>query len=112
MECGNIIVDGLPIERTRIDDYVGIIRTGGAVEIAYQFRESMPNLVSYNVIEFDECGQMDNMRRRKIPKGAYFLLGDNRDWSIDSRFAEPGMIDRRNITSRIYARIWPLRAPL
>jgi signal peptidase I len=41
-----------------------------------------------------------------IPKDMYFVLGDNRNRSRDSRFI--GLIPRDNILGRAWIRIWPL----
>lgn len=38
----------------------------------------------------------------------YFVLGDNRNNSRDSRFEEVGNIKRGEITGRAFLRIWPL----
>lgn len=38
----------------------------------------------------------------------YFVLGDNRNNSRDSRFEEVGNIKRGDITGRAFLRIWPL----
>ena len=38
----------------------------------------------------------------------YFVLGDNRNNSRDSRFEEVGNIKRGGITGRAFLRIWPL----
>lgn len=42
----------------------------------------------------------------EIPEGKYFLMGDNRNNSEDSRYF--GMIDRDAIYAKSWFRIWPL----
>ncbi len=43
-----------------------------------------------------------------IPAGAWFVLGDNRTNSVDSRSTILGMIDNSQMQGRIFIRIWPL----
>jgi signal peptidase I len=42
-----------------------------------------------------------------LPKGEYFVLGDNREHSRDSRLENVGMVDRENIVGRAVFRVWP-----
>jgi signal peptidase I len=44
-------------------------------------------------------------RLRHVPKGSYFLLGDARTQSCDSRFFGP--VPRRDLVARVVATFWP-----
>lgn len=45
-----------------------------------------------------------------IPLGddEYFVMGDNREVSLDSRYEEVGVVPKKNIGGRAILRIWPL----
>ncbi len=51
-------------------------------------RETLPNGVSYDTIDARR-GSTDDVALIRIPKGHYYLLGDNRDNSADSRVDAP-----------------------
>ncbi|HEX3020959.1 MAG TPA: signal peptidase I, partial [Lachnospiraceae bacterium] len=40
----------------------------------------------------------------------YFVLGDNRNASTDSRFVEVGNVQRKNIDGKVFLRVWPLKS--
>ena len=50
----------------------------------------------------------------KLGDDEYFVLGDHRSVSLDSRFSEeddpkgPGPVKRQNIAGKVFVRIWPL----
>ena len=41
--------------------------------------------------------------------GEYFVVGDNREESIDSRYDEVGIVTSTRITGRMFLRILPLK---
>lgn len=43
-----------------------------------------------------------------VPEGCYFVMGDNRNLSSDSRFMSIGAIPKENIEGRVIFKIWPL----
>lgn len=46
----------------------------------------------------------------EVPEGCVFLLGDNRNNSVDSRSALVGCVDARCILGKVVFRAWPLSA--
>lgn len=43
-----------------------------------------------------------------VPEGCVFVMGDNRNDSIDSRSSKVGMVDTRYILGKVLLRVWPL----
>lgn len=64
------------------------------------YEEVMDNGKSYIIQELSDNDRMDNTGVYQVPAGHYFMMGDNRDQSNDSRFLDIGTIPYENLIGR------------
>jgi signal peptidase I len=63
------------------------------------FRETLDNGVTYDTLDQSPVSRGDNTREFIVPEGHYFMMGDNRDNSLDSRF-DVGFVPAENLVGR------------
>lgn len=97
---GVLIINGKPVKL----EYQGLFEwvENEKKHSAHKYVETLPNGVSYEVIYQDELGRfnyLNNTEEFVVPEGHYFMNGDNRNNSMDSRNFL-GFIPEENILAK------------
>lgn len=69
-------------------------------ETALEYSESFAKAPSHTILLSDPSSPPENSDPFVVPPHAYFVVGDNRDNSLDSRFGDFGFIDRNAIRGK------------
>jgi signal peptidase I len=100
MRNGILHINGTAVPKRRVEDFVGTNGSGRETTVP-RFEETLPNGVKYFVLDGNPNGFADNTAVYKVPPGSYFMMGDNRDNSTDSRFtSEVGPVPLENFVGR------------
>jgi signal peptidase I len=111
MKAGNLYVNDQPVPRKRIEDYLSQEGNGAVIPFA-QYIETLPNGVQYRIIKMGDNGPLDNTPVYNVPVRKYFVVGDNRDNSQDSRvLSAVGYIPAANLIGRAQF-VWLSTNPL
>jgi signal peptidase I len=102
MKEGMLYINDVPVKREPLADFAGDACGSGAGPMVRRWREILPNGVSYETLDCVANGFLDNTSVYTVPAGHYFMLGDNRDNSTDSRvLSSVGYIPLENLIGRV-----------
>ena len=84
MKDGRLYINGVMLERELIGPGQDIDGTGHAQDVIL-YRETLPNGLVHTIQEVSDQERLDTTKEFVVPPGHYFMMGDNRDNSLDSR---------------------------
>jgi signal peptidase I len=96
---GVLHINGQPVKRERIEDFLDE-EEGRRPTRVRRWKETLPNGVSYTTLDLPYNLQSDNTDVYDVPPDNYFMMGDNRHNSTDSRFPQVGYVPFENFVGR------------
>ena len=93
---GDLFINEIKVSRKPLINKK-IIRCGNFLLETNSFTETLPNGVKH-LVSYKKRGTLQNTKKFKVPVDHYFLLGDNRDCSKDSRYLDSvGYVNNLNL---------------
>lgn len=91
---GLLHINGQPVERRMVGN--GRQSPAGGGQLTTLYKETLPGGVTHFIQEISDRQRFDNTREFVVPEGHYFMMGDNRDNSRDSRDTSVGPVPLEN----------------
>ena len=96
---GIVSINGVPVKHERIADFIET-EEGAHDAPVKRWKDTLPNGVSFETLDLVDNGFADNTQVYTVPADHYFMMGDNRDNSTDSRFSQVGFVPFENIVGK------------
>lgn len=99
MKDGRLYINGTIVDRESEGEYVLRDASGKALRFE-KYTETLPNGKQHPILEASDEGTYDNTEEFTVPEDHFFMMGDNRDNSLDSRSLKVGFVPKNNLVGR------------
>jgi signal peptidase I len=103
MNAGRLYINGTVVPRREIGAFTNDI--GGRAIPSARYLETLPNGREHEIVEISDRDRHDDTPEFVVPPKHYFMMGDNRDDSLDSRVAAAdggvGFVPEDNLVGRV-----------
>jgi len=109
MKQGRLYINGTMVEREQIGTGTDTDSNMTTVPVTL-YTETLPNGVKHTIQEISDDDGLDNTPEYVVPAGHYFMMGDNRDRSADSRvLSQVGYVPADALIGKAEARFFSIR---
>lgn len=107
MQAGRLYLNGKKVPRVASPDF--IFEGWKGTEHYPRFTETLPGGARVAMLDTRLDAPYDDTAEVTVPEAQYFVLGDHRDNSLDSRAPEIGFVPAADITGRAAVILWNAR---
>jgi signal peptidase I len=112
MKQGRLWINGKMLDRQLVGEGTDTDDNHNTVPVKI-YKETLPNGVVHTIQEISDDGPLDNTMEYVVPPGHYFMMGNNRDRSADSRIlSDVGYVPAEDLEGKAEFRFFSIKDDL